>query len=82
MKDKEINHVEEHDNKEETQESILKLNRKLIDNMHLRMHHKLFKEREIKLKYLEMFHFQSKKIYSLKQNKLHLKMKKGNCQPA
>jgi len=78
MKDKEINHVEEHDNKEETQESILMLNRKLIDNMHLRMHHKLFKEREIKLKYLEMFHFQSKKIYSLKKNKLQLKMKKGN----
>ena len=43
MKDKEINHVEEHDNKEETQESILMLNRKLIDNMHLRMHHKLVK---------------------------------------
>ncbi|KNZ47770.1 hypothetical protein VP01_615g1 [Puccinia sorghi] len=45
MKDKEINHVEEHNNKEETQESILKLNRKLIDIMNLRMHHKLFKER-------------------------------------
>ena len=76
IKDKEIIHVEEHDNEEENQESVLKLNRKLIDNMHLRMHHKMFKERKIKLKYLEIFHFQSKKIYSLKQNKLQLKMKK------
>ncbi|KNZ55583.1 hypothetical protein VP01_2643g2 [Puccinia sorghi] len=60
----EIDHVGKHDNKEKAQEEIIKLNRKLIDNMHLRLHHKLFKERAIKLKYLEMFHFQSKKKYN------------------
>ena len=75
-KDTEINHVEEHDNKEEIQESILKLNRNLIDNMHLRMHHKLRKAKAIKLKYLEMFHFQSKQFYSLKQNRLLSKLRK------
>ena len=78
VKEVEIDHVGKHDHKEKAQEAILKLNRKLIDNMHLRMHHKLFKEKEIKLKYLEMFHFQSKKLYSLKQKKLQLKLKKEN----
>ncbi|KNZ52475.1 putative signal peptide protein [Puccinia sorghi] len=75
VKEVEIDHFGKHDHKEKAQEAILKLNRKLIYNMHLRMHHK-FKEKEIKLKYLEMFHFQSKKLYSLKQKKLQLNLKK------
>ncbi|KNZ59725.1 hypothetical protein VP01_1673g1 [Puccinia sorghi] len=78
VKEIEIGHVGKNDHKEKAQESILKLNRKLIDSMHTIMNHKLLKEREIKLKYLEMFHFQSKKLYSLKQNKPQLKLKKGN----
>ena len=65
VKEVEIDHVGKHDHKEKAQEDILKLNRKLIDNMHLRMHHKLRKAKAIKLKYLEMFHFQSKQFYFL-----------------